>query len=412
MSSERPRILVTLPDLAWPAHSGKRRRLASVVAGLAAVGTLDVAVLFADTAPGAGPLPPDVPAEHWGYLPADPQPATVTAVRSLAKALPWQIAVHRWDRVSGLVAGWSAPYDMVWFGSLDHAIALSGALWAPRTLVDCDDVETAKLRRHLTVPARGRAARLDRVQRRVELPMWARVQRRVLRRADGVFVCSEVDRQRLAASGPVGKIRVLPNTYPDVPLLRRAPAGACTVLMIADYANEANIDAARVAAREVLPQLRARCGDAAVRLVGRKAERVEDVARIPGVELVGEIPDDQVPAELARAHAVLVPLRFAGGTRLKILEAFAYGVPVVSTTAGAEGLGVVDGEHLLLADDPAGLAAAVLRLVHDPQLADRIRASARTLYEAHYRPAAAEAVVGAAVHDVLADRPGLTVRAD
>lgn len=401
MSSGLPRILVTLPDLAWPTHSGKRRRLASVVRGLAAVGRLDALVLFADTAPGDSPLPPEVPVEHWAYLPPDPLPRWRTAGRSLGRGLPWQIAAQPWGRAPAAVSGWQPPYDLVWFGSLDHAVSLGPQRWAPRVLVDCDDVETAKLRRYLAAPTSGRLPDPDRLQRQVELPMWARVQRRVLAAADRVFVCSDVDRVRLAGSGPMARIGVLPNTYPDVSTVARAPAGECTVLMIADYANEANADAARVAAEQVLPLLRHREPDAVVRLVGRKAERLAALAGLPGVQIVGEIADDRLAVELSRAHTVLVPLRFAGGTRLKIIEAFAYGVPVVSTTAGAEGLDIADGEHALLADDPAGLVAAVLRVVTDAQLAERLRAAGRALYEARYRPAAAETVVADAARAVL-----------
>jgi glycosyltransferase involved in cell wall biosynthesis len=401
MGAGRPRILVTLPDLAWPLHSGKRRRLASAVRGLAGVGTLDVAVLFADTGPGDSPVPPAVDLAAWGYLPPDPQPVARTAVRSLTQFVPWQIAVQPWPRAVELVSSWGPPYDLVWFGCLDHAVSLSSQRWAPRVLVDCDDVETAKLQRFLAVPPASRRPDRDRVQRRIEVPMWARVQQRVLRGADRVFVCSELDRQRLAGSGPVDKIAVLPNTYPDVVPLARVPAGTCTVVMIADYANDANADAAHVAVEQVLPRLRARCADAVVRLVGRKVERVAELAGQPGVELVGEIAGEQVSAELRRAHAVLVPLRFAGGTRLKIIEALAYGVPVVSTSAGAEGLAVLDGVHALIADDPGALASAVLRLVDEPQLAARLTVAGRELYEARYRPDAAEAVVRAAVRDVL-----------
>jgi glycosyltransferase involved in cell wall biosynthesis len=80
----------------------------------------------------------------------------------------------------------------------------------------------------------------------------------------------------------------------------------------------------------------------------------------------------------------VVPLRAGGGTRLKILEAFAAGVPVVSTPLGAAGLEVVDGEHLLLAEDPGALAAATLRLIEDDDLAERLARQARSLVLERY----------------------------
>ena len=80
--------------------------------------------------------------------------------------------------------------------------------------------------------------------------------------------------------------------------------------------------------------------------------------------VVGQVPSTE--EELARGSVVVVPIRYGGGTRVKILESFAHRVPVVSTTLGAEGLDVEDGVHVLLADDPDEFAAAIVRLLGDP----------------------------------------------
>ena len=93
---------------------------------------------------------------------------------------------------------------------------------------------------------------------------------------------------------------------------------------------------------------------------------------------------DDVGPYYERAQVAVVPLRAGGGSRLKILEAFALGRPVVSTTLGAEGLDVVDGEHLLLADTAAAFAEAVIRLLEDPELSARIAGAARALVEERY----------------------------
>ena len=98
---------------------------------------------------------------------------------------------------------------------------------------------------------------------------------------------------------------------------------------------------------------------------------------------MGEVAE--VGAELAAADIAVVPIRFGGGTRIKILEAFAYRIPVVSTTVGCEGLDVVDGEHLLIADDPAAFAAACVRLHEDADLRARLVTAAAQLWETRYR---------------------------
>jgi glycosyltransferase involved in cell wall biosynthesis len=100
------------------------------------------------------------------------------------------------------------------------------------------------------------------------------------------------------------------------------------------------------------------------------------------VHLTGYVPDVRIP--VAEATVCVVPIRQGGGTRLKILEAMALGTPVVATSKGAEGLEVIDGEHLLLADTPQAFADATLRLLGDPALRARLVASARRLVEARY----------------------------
>jgi polysaccharide biosynthesis protein PslH len=98
-----------------------------------------------------------------------------------------------------------------------------------------------------------------------------------------------------------------------------------------------------------------------------------------GVEVTGTVADLSPLYE--RAGVVVVPLRYGGGTRIKILEALAYGRPVVTTAAGAAGLAVTHEQHVLVADDPAAMAAAVARLGSDPALVSRLAVNGRRLVE-------------------------------
>ena len=90
----------------------------------------------------------------------------------------------------------------------------------------------------------------------------------------------------------------------------------------------------------------------------------------------------------SNASVALAPIRAGGGTRIKILEAMAHGVPVVSTVLGAEGLEVTPGENILLADDASGFAECVLRLVGDAGLARAIGLGGRRFVERHHGPTA------------------------
>jgi glycosyltransferase involved in cell wall biosynthesis len=100
------------------------------------------------------------------------------------------------------------------------------------------------------------------------------------------------------------------------------------------------------------------------------------------ITIAGSVPH---PAEyLGRSHICIVPLRKGGGTRLKILEAFASGCPVISTRKGAEGLSVIDGKHLLFAETPQEFVAATRRLWQDAALRRKIVSQAHSLVVAEY----------------------------
>jgi glycosyltransferase involved in cell wall biosynthesis len=123
--------------------------------------------------------------------------------------------------------------------------------------------------------------------------------------------------------------------------------------------------------------------DVTLRLVGEPTDAIGRLDRDPGVSVVGWVP--AMTDELARADLVVVPLRYGSGTRLKILEAAAHRIPVVSTTLGAEGLHFENGRHLLLADDPEAFAAACIRLLTEPALRDRLVDEAQRVFLAQYQ---------------------------
>ena len=113
---------------------------------------------------------------------------------------------------------------------------------------------------------------------------------------------------------------------------------------------------------------------------------------------------DDITAELVRADAMLVPLRYGGGTRIKIIEGWAHGVPVVSTTLGAEGLGAVDGGDILIADEPAALAGCCANLLADEQLRDRLAEAGRNRFLAGYDWRSAEAQVARIAAELTSTR--------
>ena len=137
-----------------------------------------------------------------------------------------------------------------------------------------------------------------------------------------------------------------------------------------------NEDAIQYFTTEIMPRVRAEVPDVTLTVVGRKpyASLVELGKRDPSIEVTGRVED--VRPYMERAAVYIVPIRIGGGTRLKIYEAMAMEVPMVSTTIGAEGLPVADETELLLADTPETFAAAIVRLLKDKDFAKTLAARA------------------------------------
>lgn len=145
-----------------------------------------------------------------------------------------------------------------------------------------------------------------------------------------------------------------------------------------------NEDAIRWFTAEIMPRVRRALPRATLTVVGRDPfpGLVELAARDPSIVVTGRVED--VRPFMERATAYVVPIRVGGGTRLKIYEAMAMGLPVVSTTVGAEGLPVEDGRELLVADAPEEFAAAVVRVLTDETFARRLGARAASLVRERY----------------------------
>ena len=144
-----------------------------------------------------------------------------------------------------------------------------------------------------------------------------------------------------------------------------------------------NVDAMVWFCEEIFPLIRRARPDIELMIVGRDpVPEVLALGETPGVTVTGGVED--VRPYFGQAAVFVAPLRAGGGTRLKILEAMAMGVPVVSTTLGSEGLEVVPGADLLESDEPDGFARQVLRILDDAVLAARLAEHARCTVDTRY----------------------------
>jgi glycosyltransferase involved in cell wall biosynthesis len=222
---------------------------------------------------------------------------------------------------------------------------------------------------------------------------WRKLRREELatyRDADGVYLCSATDQQRLLDRVPQARTLVIPNAA-DVEYYRpRAtdpPPDGRTVVFFGLLSYFPNIDGVTYFVQEIWPHIAEVHPKARLKIIGGQAPRsLLELAR-PGIELTGFVSD--LRPHLAAAATVVVPLRLGGGTRLKIVEAMAMGKAIVSTALGAEGIEAVRGRDLLVENQPAAFADAVNRLLAEPSLAARIGRSARQLAEQRYAWSAA-----------------------
>ncbi len=197
-------------------------------------------------------------------------------------------------------------------------------------------------------------------------------EQRLLAECRAHTVCSEREQAQLLKRAPSAAVEVITNGV-DVDFFAAAPAAAATatdssrqsIVFVGSMSYHANIDAARYFVEDIWPAIRARRPELEFRIVGSNpTAEVQAMRSQPGVVVTGTVHD--VRPYYREALAVVVPLRVGGGTRLKVLEAMASGTPVISTSLGAEGLGVNHGSDILLTDDAASMADAVLSMhVHD-----------------------------------------------
>ncbi len=206
---------------------------------------------------------------------------------------------------------------------------------------------------------------------------YRKLEREWIPRFDIVLTTSEEDRGRIDHPNVV----VYPNALPLIEAPQVEPENC--IVFSGNLEYHPNIEAVKWFASTIWPILRERNRELTWNLVGRNPEPVSRLVKgDPRVNVIG--PVDDAVASIARARVAVVPLLSGSGTRFKILEAWAARRAVVSTRIGAEGLRARDGEHLRLAGDPAGFAAAVQGLLDDPESARVIGEAGRALYLDRY----------------------------
>ncbi len=387
----RPKLLFLCQTLPFPPDGGVQIRTYNVLRLLARTfdvtalcfyrtgtcpteGAVGAAVAGLEALPGvAGVEAFPIPQEHsrprlaWDHLRS-------VASRRAYTVFSYESAAYR-ARVEELLR--TRRFDLVHVDSLD----LSGYLPLLRgTPVVCvhHNVESALLRRRAdnesSTPRRRYVA--------LQADLLEAEERRWCGRMALNVAVSEEDRRRFGRLAPGAPFTVVPNGV-DTDTFRPASVPQAGVVFVGGYSWYPNRDALVHFAEDVLPLLRAQVPGVAVHWVGRAPDEVRrEYRERHGMELTGYVEDIRPTVQAAACY--VVPLRVGGGTRLKILDAWAMGKAVVSTSVGCEGLDARDGENILVRDDPAEFAAAVRRVLEDETLRARLGEGARRTAEEVY----------------------------
>lgn len=301
------------------------------------------------------------------------------AIRSLASTEPYPELLYRSKALTKRVVEACAARPPAWVVAHSYHVAPAAFASGAPVWIDFHNLDSEIWGRM----AEGGLSVPRRLFVRTQVSRIRRFEQALARRAAGISCVSNRDRRRLESLAPAGEPVVVPNGV-DLAryAFRGAPPAGERVLFVGDLSWPPNAEAVRWFAERVWPVVRARRPSASVEIVGREAP--ESLRRLAGdaFRFAGESGDTR-PHWKAAAVAV-VPLRAGGGTRLKILEAAACGVPVVSTPVGAEGLAFTEGAEIRVLDDPAPFAEAVAELLADPAAARRQAVAARARVEALY----------------------------
>lgn len=261
---------------------------------------------------------------------------------------------------------------------------LSCARDLPPSVFDMDDIEHVVSRRWAKQLPPGREKWLTMAR----VPAIKVCERQAVRRAHRTLVCSEADALLLRRLAGVSADRVLavPNGV-DVAKgnrPRNSSSRRPVVLMVGVFTYKPNAEGAAFFVREVWPRVLSVRPDAQLCFVGAGGEHIPMPSPRPsGVIIRGFV--DELEEVYGEASVVVCPILTGGGTRIKLLEAALHGLPIVSTTLGAEGLALKSDAEILVRDDPQGMADACLDLLANPAHSNRLglraRQAAITLYD-------------------------------
>jgi glycosyltransferase involved in cell wall biosynthesis len=280
--------------------------------------------------------------------------------------------------------------DFIHASRLEMFSFLPRETWS-RTLLDLDECHVTTLRRSQRFNfSTSISDQLRSLIRYLDTFRITYYQKYVVKRVCAAFICSEVERNRVSSSS---QLQVLPNVAKSLPYFpNKVDSQQKNLLFIGNLSTSPNIDAVLYFVTCIWQKVLEQHPTCRLMIVGRNpCDQILALAGSEGIEIHANVANlDEV---YQNATIALVPLRFGAGTKLKVLEAFGYGVPVVTTSVGSEGIDVQNDDHLLVADSSEAFAEACLRLLAEPETRQRLALSAWNYTRKNHDPTAIQQMI-------------------
>ena len=373
------RVLYLSPRQSWPPVSGAKLRDYHLAKALGGRSQLTY-VYFSDR---AGEAPPD----RFSFcekLVAIPAPKMYTPEKIMRGLFGhWPLPVVNYtspdmEKAVRTIAN-GPTFDLVHLDSI-HMAAYVPLLPGARIVYNWHNIESELMSRY----AEGISSLARKIYGHLTARRLAVLEKELLQTAFGHLVCSQREKDKLLEIAPKARVAVIENGVDAgaFPAVTGSGAGRKRLVYVGSMSYHANIDAAVWFTRTIWPEIHRRFPDWKLSLVGSNPAPPVLELRGESIEVTGTVPS--VAPFYEDALAAIVPLRTGGGTRLKILEAMAAGVPVISSTLGAEGLAVSPGDDILIADREQTWVEALTSISSDEAQWKQIATAGRSLVESRY----------------------------
>ncbi len=243
-----------------------------------------------------------------------------------------------------------------------------------KLLFDTVDLHFLRAQRQMEVEQNKQTAK--------EAERWRELELNLINQSDITLVVSDYEQNLLKNLAPKAHVEVVSNIHNPKPLNQPAFKDRHNLLFIGNFEHTPNVDAIEWVIDEIWPKVKKSIPTAQLQIIGPKAPDSLLKKATKEIEFLGYVP--AVESYFANSRVFIAPLRYGAGVKGKIGQSIEFGLPVVTTTIGAEGMHLTNNENCLIADNAEDFAAAIIKLYHDQKLWQKLQNNATKVLEQHF----------------------------